>query len=720
MTTPYESDLEYLQDELEWIEERARRRELEGRIADHFSNGRESWETSDDIIEHLDSQLDRRKAREAKLRDSIDSRLEATRTAGTRLALDKLVAMYGLDDMERKILLLTGSVGFSRRFNELFKALPGGSFGLTVEAIFSFFDLDFVDRMEKRRIFSPTSPLISHDLISVDVLGSLNNPEDLLEANVGLSNRIFSHMVGDEELLEDFLGYSSLENPHSNFEDVVLCPDDKSRILSVIDRHDEYLKYRQQWGFDRTITYGKGVLMLFYGPPGTGKTMMAHGVASRLNKRILTVDMPTLITESSASNLLPGLFREARLQNAIAFFDECEALFGSRRTRGNELLNVLLTEVERFEGIAILATNLPEQLDEALHRRILVRVHFPEPDREARQKIWERHLPEEAPIAPDVDVGHLAEQFELTGGLIKNAVLAAVADVVHHNGDTPVLTMEALSKAARDQICPIITEGGPVVIPKTRLEHLILPDGLKSQICELVAAIRNRKTVLQTWGLGAHTSYVQGTVALLYGPPGTGKTMAAEAIAQALHRPLMNVGLADLTSGWAGGANETVESLFEVATAQNAVIVIEKADALLPERRNRRADHPRDLATQALITKIERHDGLVLMTANGSGELDAALERRIDFALHFPHPDVELRTRIWESLITEDMPIEGPIDFERLGRNYSLSGGRIRTVLMRAALRAARQNEPLTMKLLEQTAEEETSDKEKTVMGFVG
>ena len=99
-------------------------------------------------------------------------------------------------------------------------------------------------------------------------------------------------------------------------------------------------------------------------------------------------------------------------------------------------MTLLLTELESFEGVAILATNLPQKLDEALDRRILVKIEFPEPDRVRRAaEIWDKHLPDAAPMADDVDLDVLADRFEMTGGYIKNAVLMAVADTVYRGDE---------------------------------------------------------------------------------------------------------------------------------------------------------------------------------------------------------------------------------------------------------------------------------------------
>jgi SpoVK/Ycf46/Vps4 family AAA+-type ATPase len=354
---------------------------------------------------------------------------------------------------------------------------------------------------------------------------------------------------------------------------VVIKDEDKRRILSVVEHHDQYLAARKAWGFDDRIRYGRGVLMLFYGVPGTGKTMTAHGIAQTLGKRVLNVDIPTFIANREAGRFLPGLFREARLRDAVIFFDECETLFGDRR-QGNTLMTALLTELERFEGVAILATNLPEALDEALNRRILVKVRFPKPDREAREEIWRRHLPPEAPLADDVDIATLASRFEMTGGFIKNAVLMAVAEAVHTGGDSPQIKMAHLEGAARAQMArPSDSDADlNMVQPKVRLADVILPKKLTGRVEELITAARNRRTVLERWGIGSHLSYGRGISALFYGEPGTGKTLCAEAVAAELNRPLLRASVPSLVSMYVGQTERNLARLFQEAKAHGAVL----------------------------------------------------------------------------------------------------------------------------------------------------
>lgn len=704
----YPDDLTFLQDELRWIRERAERIECSHKLHKAEVGGGKRGRYGDDDERAdpklLRKQLIRLQDVESRTRDSIDFKVAAS----PNLALEKLCKAYELDDFERTMLLLALAPAFSRDFDDVFDMVhaSGRHSGLDVETAFNFAELSYADRIHRRSTFAPGSRLCQNDLLHVEVHKRMVGPEDLLNADITMGQQNFQYLIGMPGLVDEFMAFSCLEEPFATLDQVVLPAEDKRRILSVVDRHDDYLKCRKDWGFDEVIRYGKGVLMLFYGKPGTGKTMTAHGIAAHLGRRVLNVDIPAFIKHSDADRFLPGLFREARLQNALLFFDECETLFASRRS-GNALMTLLLTEIERFEGVAILATNMPELLDEALDRRILVKIRFDDPDRRARAEIWQKHLPPQAPLADDVDVQLLADRFEITGGYIKNAVLMAVADAVHtqHKGQ-PQISMAALERAAKDQLKRIGDDRHDLIQPKVRLQDVILPEHLRNQVDELIDAARHRRTVLESWGIGARLSAGKGVAALLAGAPGTGKTLCAEAIAAELNRPLLLAQVPALLSKWVGGTEQNLAALFRDARAEGAVLFLDEADALLMDRDQ--LQHKHDMRTvNVLLQLIERHEGVVLLASNRASQLDKALARRLGWHLNFPEPDARQRAQIWQSLLPDTVPTKGKLDFEKLGRKFTMVGGHIKNAVFKAAFRAARQESALTQALLEEAGAEE-------------
>lgn len=190
----------------------------------------------------------------------------------------------------------------------------------------------------------------------------------------------------------------------------------------------------ENWGFYDKRPYGRGISALFYGPPGTGKTMAAHVVAGELGLELYRVDISRMMSKyiGETQKHMSQLFAWAKDSNVLLFFDEADALF-HRRTEvsdandrhANSEVAHLLQQMEEYEGIVILATNLKENIDDAFKRRIKCMVGFKMPDVERRRKLWSQLLPGRAPVEADLALDFFAEQFELSGSEIKEVVMQA-------------------------------------------------------------------------------------------------------------------------------------------------------------------------------------------------------------------------------------------------------------------------------------------------------
>ena len=453
--------------------------------------------------------------------------------------------------------------------------------------------------------------------------------------------------------------------------------------------HDDLAERRRAWGIDEVVTYGRGHVLLFAGPPGTGKTMLAHAVAHEVGKRLFTVDAGRLAEAGGhVDEALDAVFREARLLDAVLFFDECEQLFSSRRL-GNAAMPALLTRLEQVEGVAILATNMDSVLDEALARRIVARIDFRPPGPAARAEIWRRHLPAALPLEADVDPELLAERFDLTGGYIKNAVLTAVSRAVARKADT--VCMADLDAAARLQQRFDADAALRIEAPVATLDDVVLPDEVRARVERFIQAARARGTVLAEWGLGRALGRGTGLAALLSGTPGTGKSMTAEAIASALGRPLLRCPISSVMSKWVGDTARRIDDAFDLAREHRAVLVFDEADALFARRVevHTAQDRYANADTGALLDRLERHDGVTVLTSNLAGQLDPAFERRLHLRLELPRPDVRTRAALWRKMLACDAPLAADIDPLRLARSFDLTGAQIRNALLGAALEAA-------------------------------
>ncbi|MFI9814628.1 ATP-binding protein [Saccharothrix variisporea] len=178
---------------------------------------------------------------------------------------------------------------------------------------------------------------------------------------------------------------------------------------------------------------GRGVTGLFAGDSGTGKTMSAEVIAASLGLDLYTVNLATVVDKyvGETEKNLERIFTEAAGVNGVLLFDEADAIFGKRsevRDAHDRYANIesayLLQRMETFDGIAVLATNLRANLDEAFTRRLDVVVDFPVPDEDLRRALWDKCLGTTVPRT-DVDLDFLAGAFDLAGGHIRSAAVTA-------------------------------------------------------------------------------------------------------------------------------------------------------------------------------------------------------------------------------------------------------------------------------------------------------
>jgi SpoVK/Ycf46/Vps4 family AAA+-type ATPase len=213
------------------------------------------------------------------------------------------------------------------------------------------------------------------------------------------------------------------------FESVVIADHKRRQILEAMEQINQQSLIFDTWGFCETIEKGRGVAMLFHGPPGTGKTLMAQAIANKLDRplRIIsTADVESSAPGESERNIRKH-FTEATKDRAILLFDECDSPIFTRQAVGpivGARINELLSQIEKFEGLTVFTTNRLGTLDEAVNRRLALKLEFDMPTQEERLAIWQRMVPKKAPIDDDVDWDKLAG-VELTGGYIKNAILRA-------------------------------------------------------------------------------------------------------------------------------------------------------------------------------------------------------------------------------------------------------------------------------------------------------
>jgi SpoVK/Ycf46/Vps4 family AAA+-type ATPase len=208
-------------------------------------------------------------------------------------------------------------------------------------------------------------------------------------------------------------------------------------------------------------------ILNFYGPPGTGKTRAALGIALRLGKPLYQVDYSAVISKylGDTAKHIKAAFAAAREHDAVLFFDEADSLLSKRVSTGescftsiNQNRNCLMQELDRFDGVVIVTTNLFENYDPALLRRIQRHIKFRLPDASMRRELFALHLPN--PDRVEADYAVLAELSRgLSGGDILNICLNAI-----YAGSTD-------ANPKRWMVTQVILEREIAKVKKAKAEH---------------------------------------------------------------------------------------------------------------------------------------------------------------------------------------------------------------------------------------------------------
>ena len=175
-----------------------------------------------------------------------------------------------------------------------------------------------------------------------------------------------------------------------------------------------------------------GITAIFHGVPGTGKTESVYQIAKETVRSIYKVDISE--TKSmwfgESQKLIKKIFTQYKEMKRseelcpILLFNEADALIGKRKSAGsstiadteNAIQNIILEEMEKFDGILFATTNLVENMDAAFERRFLFKVKFGQPSKENAAKIWREKLP----FLTEKESLKLAENYNFSGGEMEN------------------------------------------------------------------------------------------------------------------------------------------------------------------------------------------------------------------------------------------------------------------------------------------------------------
>lgn len=348
--------------------------------------------------------------------------------ADERLVLALALAPHVRPAMLDPLFAINGSGRGHTELGGLQGRAHGGFLPTGETALFLLAGTDLARRFECRALIDPDSVLFREGLLQIDGVppgepfasGALTASEELVDlATAGVARRPRFGRAFPAHRLDATL----------DWQDLVLAPETAAGLLEIEAwvRHERTVM--SDWRLGRWLR--PGYRALFHGPSGTGKTLTATLLGQRVGREVYRIDLSAVVSKyiGDTEKNLERVFVRAERLACILFFDEADALFGRRTSIGdahdryaNQEVSYLLQRIEDFPGVAILATNLENNIDEAFLRRFQAVVHFPLPGPEQRLQLWTRALPLECPLDADVRIEEIAARFELAGGSIVNVV----------------------------------------------------------------------------------------------------------------------------------------------------------------------------------------------------------------------------------------------------------------------------------------------------------
>ena len=402
-------------------------------------------------------------------------------------------------------------------------------------------------------------------------------------------------------------------------------------------------------------TKAQGVNVLLYGPPGTGKTELAKVVAAEAGLDLFEVEYA-----DRDGNSLSGRDRYRSMQIAQVFlkgsqeaallFDEVEDVFPpisvdaaglmaraeqqampagmGHSVSGKAWVNQIL---ESNPVPTIWVTNRIEQIDPAFRRRFAYHLELTSPPPGAREQLVRRTL--DGVAVSDAFVAKLTERKGLTPAQIRTAV--RFADLAHVGEVPGGEAFEALierqlknSDAALGRKADTGTSKGRRQVTTYDLGMLNVES--RFEIPRIVEALKAR-------GHGA---------LCFYGAPGTGKTALGEYIAQQMDQPLIIKQASDLVSKYVGETEQNMAAMFEEATQEKAVLLLDEADSFLLDRRGAQRSYEVTEVNE-MLQQMERHHGVFICTTNLLDRIDQAALRRFTFKIKFKPLTAEQRERMF-------------------------------------------------------------------------
>jgi hypothetical protein len=576
----------------------------------------------------------------------IELQADAWELAGEQLRLRSLARAFGLDQVDLELLMVALAPDVDARFELLYGYLHDdvtrrrASVGLALELA----GLSTMDAGARGRL-SASGALVRQRLVVVD---GPDRPS--LSRTLRVHDRITAHLLGSDE------------------------PD--GELASVIARvalDDAYPPLVR--------ALGAGIRLVHLRQEGfaSGMSAAASSVAA-IGSPCLAIDLGLLGAAPSPGELAADAIREARLNAAVLVAGPLDAL-------GLGASHVVRSLAESGWQ-TVLVGGRP--WDPGACATVPLLLDPPPPDPTDRPRRWRAALGDDllASNGRGADLINATLAFRLGPAEVVRAAQAARLRAL---ADGRALLPEDLRAGARAQSSAGLERLAHRIAPAAGWDDLVVPGDVRRQLAELTSRARHRELVVDAWHVGGRTARGRGITALFGGESGTGKTLAAEVIAGDLGLDLYVIDLSSVVDKYIGETEKNLDRIFTEAALVNGVLLFDEADAIFGKRSEVRdaRDRYANVEVAYLLQRMERFDGLAILTTNLRANLDDAFTRRLDVIVDFPTPDEAARLALWRIHLPERLPQAGDIDLAFLARRFRITGGHVRNICLSAAFLAA-------------------------------
>jgi AAA+ superfamily predicted ATPase len=632
----------------------------------------------------------------SQLNQLTSQKAAASLKKGKYLSLFHLSHLFGLSPFEVYCLLICLAVELDWRYERLFAYLQNDVTKKrpTVGLILQLLTYSMEERFSLWPQFSSRATLFKYNLLRFSDQAS-EKQAPLISRSLKLDDRIVEFLLEFNPVDSRIESFVRLLKPQMELEDVIIPGELKEKVNRLsLELKGATGQGKAYFSFPHCILYLKGSY-------GGGQQQTAEAVCSRLDLRLLQVDLGALpVGLMPFDQCLRLILREALLQSSGVYLKGFDH-YAEEVEKNGKRDEVILRTLEEYPGLVFLEGEKSWEPKLGNSQLNFFTLNYPLPTYTLRRKLWSSLL-DGYPQKEQLDTVALANKFRLTRGQIKDAIQTAKNTIFLRGADNSGMTMEDIYEACRAVSNQKLVSLSKKIKARYTWNDIVLPEEKFNQLVEICNYVRYRHVVYGDWGFGKKLSLGKGLNALFFGPSGTGKTMAAEVIASDLGLDLYKIDLSTVVSKYVGETEKNLSKIFTEAETSNSILFFDEADALFGKRSEVKDAHDRyaNIEVGYLLQKMEEYEGIVVLATNMMRNMDDAFVRRMHFTVEFPFPDEEHRLKIWKTLLPEEVPRTEGLDFPFLAKKFKIAGGNIKNILVAAAFLAAQNSKRLDMKHL--------------------